>query len=341
MKTYCIKSGVALWKSDLLLGLDLADEHPIFRMKTQLLFTPNMVHRFMLSENNDEKKLIFLAVLHASYLVDIQYPACPTPLTVEKHFHHAFALVQWVRYAEYKLAKQVSFPQYIVRKENADLSNIGSWLNSLNELREKINRSELERDKSAALRQREMEIKRELGEANAIGKAFTPKLAKWSLDLCDITLRHEDYNKWMKILCIPLNEAWMINLSDFYEIQAILQENLPILEDNPQAISVMHQVNTLIRECRRGFTEFSLFSNDSSDEVKDFEIMEDGTEVPKTHKINQHLKDVPSDMPKREDYPRDKKGQIKYLLDKAKYDLAHKVENSLPPPPKVINEDSV
>ena len=332
MKTICQKSGVILHKSDLLMGFDLADEHPIFRAKSSIIFGKDMMTRFLLTENNDEKKLIFLAFLNATYLVDFHYPASPSPLTMAKYWNLTADLAQWVRFAEYKLAKIVTFPRYAIRKENCDLSNIGSWLYSLDELREKINRRELERDKSAALQQREMEIKRELGEANFAGKAFTPKLARWALDLCNITLRHPDFNKWMKILCCPLNEAWMVDLADFYELQEILQNDLPLLEENPQAISISHQMNMLIKQCRQGLTDFSMFTA-TGDEVSDFEILEDGTESKKFHKINQHLKDVPSDMPLKQNYPT----KVAYLLAKAKWDLAQQRK----PPPDTPLEDQV
>jgi len=324
MKTICQKSGIPIFKSDLLLGMDLADEHPIFRAKRNVILSKDMVHRFSSATNIDEKRLIFLATINATYLVDFQYPAAPKLSTMESSFYHAMFLAQWVTYAEYKLAKIISFPQYVIRKDNADLSNIRSWLDSIDDIRQKINRKELDRDKNASLLQRELEIKRELGEANFFGKAFTPKLAKWALELCDITFRHNDYNKWMKILCTPLNEAWVYSMEDLLEVQELLQLNLPNVEDNPQAISVMHQMASLIKECRRGFTEFSIFNDDES-EVKDFEIVEDGVDndlnpTRTVHKINQHLLDIPEVEPQQKDFST----KLSYLIAKAKWELKHK-----------------
>lgn len=337
MKTICQKSGVPIFKTDYLIGFDLADEHPIFKARTNLILNPEMVHRFARAESEFEKRLIYLAVLNASYLVHFEYPAAPSLKVMEKTFYQAMDLVQWVRFAEYKLAKIVAFPQYVIRKDNADLASVKAWLDSIEDLRQKINRKELERDKNAALLQREMEIKRELNEAIAIGKAFTPNLAKWSLDLCDITVRHKDYSKWMKILCCPTSEAWIFNLEDYYEIRETLQNNLPFLEDNPQAISVMHQINQLIQECRRGFTEFSIFNDSGEESVSDFEILEDGTQRQTIHKINQHMKDVPLDEPKKENYPK----KLDYLMAKAKWDISQRMANpiQLASPPKIVLDE--
>lgn len=331
MLTICIKSGLPLHKSDLLLGFDLADEHPIFRAKSSIIFHKDMVHRFMFAENPNEKKLIFLAILNATYLVDFEYPANPSLHTLEANFLLLIELAQWVRFAEYQLAKIVTFPRYVIRKDNADLLSIKAWLHSIEDIRVKVNKKELERDKNAALLQREMEIKKELGEAIAVGKAFTPKLAKWALDLCDVTIRHKDYSKWMKILCLPTAEAWIVNLADYYELRDLLQENLPFLEDNPQAISVMHQMNSLIAECRRGFTDFSIFTDTGEDSVKDFEILEDGSEHVVAHKINQQFRDIPTDEPILKNYP----NKIAFLLAKAKWDLAKRNKD------KGISGDSV
>jgi hypothetical protein len=320
MKTICQKSGVPIWKTDYLIGLDLADEHPIFKARRSIILSKDMVHKFYKAENPIEKKLIFLGVLNATYLVDFQYPASPSLSTIESSFGNAMFLAQWISFAEWKLAKIVAFPQYIIRKDNADLGNIKSWLAAIDEIREKVNRKELERDKNAALLQREMEIKRELGEANFYGRAFTPRLAKWALELCDITARHNNYSKWMKILCSPLTDAWIYKMEDLLEIQEILQIGLPNLEENPQAISVMHQMSELIRECRRGFTQISSIFDDDP-QTTDFEIIEENEEgVSRKIPINQHLHNVPTDAPQLKNYA----SKVDYLVAKAKYDLAQR-----------------
>lgn len=333
MKTICQKSGVDLFKSDYLMGFDLADEHPIFRAKPQLILTPDMIHKFMFATSDIEKKLRYLAVLNCSYLVQFEYPADPSLRTMESSFHKMMFLVQWVRFAEYKLAGQVSFPQYVIRKDNADLGNIRIWLNSLEDLKVKIGNKDLLRDKNAALLQRELEIKRELTIAGSVGSAFTPNLAKWALDLCNITFHSPNYSKWMKMLCTKTSESWIYQIEDLYEIRDLLQENLPMLEDNPQAISVMYQMNMLIRENRRGFTEFSIFDDTGEDSVSDFEIMEDGTQKATVHKINQHFRDVPTSEPMMKDFPK----KIDYLMAKAKWDLSQKRK----PPPEELTEASV
>src|SRR6185503_13528346 len=197
MKTICKKSGIPIFKSDLLLGMDLEDEHPIFRAKRSIIFDKNMIFRFMRAENPLEKRLIYLAVLNATYLVDFQVSACPQLITLEATFHRLMPLAQWIAFAEYKFAKIVGFPQYVIRADNADLSNIRSWLDAIEDIRVKINRNEITRDKNAEFMQKEMEIRKELGEANFFGKAFTPKLAKWALDVCEIRVTHENYSKWM------------------------------------------------------------------------------------------------------------------------------------------------
>jgi hypothetical protein len=326
MKAICRISGLPIWKSPLLIGMDLADEHPIFRAKKSIILSKDMIHRFASAENPDEKRLIYLATLHCTYLVEFQYPACPSLATMESTFYKLIFIAQWVHFAEYKLARIVSFPQYIVRKDNQKLENIRSWLDAIDDLRQKVIRKELDRDKNAMLLARDVEIKRELGDAVLFNKAFTPKLAKWALELCDITVRHPDFNKWMKIMCIPLNEAFIYNMEDLLELQELLQLNMPNVEDNPQAISVMHQMSQLIKENRKGFTEFSMF-DDNKAEVKDFEFIEEDTsdlDNPKrtVHKINQHLIDIPETKPEARDYPT----KVAYLRAQAKWDLAQSMK---------------
>lgn len=335
MKVICKISGIPIWKSNLLIGLDLADEHPIFRMKKSLLFTKDMIHRFAFAENVEEKKLIYLAFLNSTYLVDFKNPAEPSLQTMEATFYRlSNDIAPWIHFAEFHLSRQVSFPRYIVTQETRHLENIRNWLDAVEDIKNKIHRNDLLRDKNAMLLNHELEIKKELGIANLFGRSFTPQLARWALEVCDITKRHSDFAKWMKILCTPLNEAWIYKMEDLLEIQEILQLGLPNVEENPQAISVMHQMSQLIRECRRGFTEFSMIDDDNGTEVKDFEIIVDddleaGTK--KAVKINQHLVDVPDELPELKNYPT----KLAYLQAKAKWELAQSRKR------KQLGEDDV
>jgi hypothetical protein len=324
MKSICRISNIPLWKSDLLLGLDLADEHPLFKAKRSIIFDKKMIHRFALSENVLEKRLIYLATLHATYLVEFNAPAEPSLHLMESTYFQLQRLAEWVCFAEFKLAKVVSFPQYVIRKDNADLGNIRSWLDSLEDIRSKVFRKEIERDKNAELLQKHDEIKREIIEANFFGKAFTPKLAKWALEVCDIGARHPNYSKWMKILCTPLSEAFIYDVEDIIELKDMLQEGLPNLEHNPQAISVMFQMKHLLAEHKKGFTEFDIFSNKIDTEVAGFEIVEEDSETHQkvTHKINQHLLNVPTEEPVRSQYEK----KVEYFIAKAKWDIAQRMK---------------
>jgi hypothetical protein len=324
MRTICQISGIPIWKSPLLMGMDLADEHPIFRLKKSLLYTKEMIHRFAFAENTDEKKLIYLAFLKSTHLVEFKHPADPSLATMEATFYRLQNTAQWLSYAEYHLARQASFPQYIVTFDTRHLENVRSWLDAVDDIKTKIYRNDLLRDKNAMLLNHEMEIKKELGDANIFNRAFTPKLARWALEVCDITIKHKNYAKYMKLLCTPLQEAFIYKMEEFLEVQEILQLGLPNVEENPQAISVMHQMSQLIRECRRGFTEFSMIDDSDSAEVKDFEILVDvgDDNEHRRVKINQHLVDVPTEMPQLRDYP----SKLAYLKAKAKWDISQSMK---------------
>ena len=332
MKVICQISGIPIWKSNLLLGMDLADEHPIFRMKKSLLFTKDWIHRFSHSTNVDEKRLIYLAHLNATHLVEFQHYAEPTLHTMESTFYRLQRLSEWLNFAQHILARNIAFPQFVIRFDNRNLESIRGWLDAIEEIKGKIHRNDLLRDKNAMLLAHELEIKKELGIANSVGRSFTPQLARWALEVCEITKTHPDYAKWMKILCTPLNEVWMYKMNDLEDVQEILQLGLPNVEENPQALSVMHQMNQLIRENRRGFTEFSMLDDDPA-EVKDFEFITEDSDTgeKKVHKINQHLKDIPTEMPLLKNYPT----KLAYLQAKARWDLDQSRKN------RVIGEHDV
>lgn len=327
MRTFCTISGLPIFKSNYLLGFDLADEHPIFRAKRSLVYTPRMVHTFMTSESQDEKALIFLAYLNATDLVSFRVPARPTLQVMASQFPRLSWLGQWVAYAKFSLARMVSFPEYVVDHGNQDLSNIRAWLDAIEEIKGRIEKSEYLRDKNAELLQKELEIKRELGQAISDGRTFTPKLAKWALEICEITFVHADYQKWMKVLCTSKSDAWTIDSDDLKELQEILECKLPLVDSNPQAISIMHQMRELEYAQKVGFQEFSIFDSEDG-AVKEFEILEDDGEGKMVSKpINQHLKDIPETEPVRKNY----ETLVKYLVAKAKWDIAQSKKPKDPP----------
>lgn len=338
MRVICSYSGVELWKTGSLLGFDLEDIHPIFRAKRKLILRPEWVHRFMKSENSEEKKLIFLAVLNATELLTFEVPAMPSPHIVEKYFHPAMHTACWLSYAEYTYKQIVGFPSFAVRKDTFDLATIGNWLKAIEDIKDGVIKKDIDRDRAAFLAAKEQEIRKEIGDATLLNRAFTPALARWSLDFAELKRVDERYNRYLKVLCTPLADSWVYEIDELRDIEELLELNLPA--EHPQVISVMAQIRLLIKECKRGFQDFKVFDSEE-DEVTRFEIIDEETQ--QVHAINRHLQDIPTDEPKSKDFPKRidfLRAHSKWLLQKMK-DPKPDVARKFIKPDRMIGEDDV
>lgn len=320
MRAICKISGLPLYKSPYLIGFDLADIHPIFRAKRKLILTPQMVHNFMRAQAAEEKKLIFLAVMNATELVEWRAVANPSQATCEKYFFKLMHTAGWLAHAEYTYRHIVGFPQFVCDETTSDLLSVGNWITALEDLKDQIIRKDIDRDRAASLSQKEAEIRREIAEATLLHRAFTPTLARWALDFASLPRDDERYNRYIKIMCSPLSEAWLYEIDELRDIEELLSCELPA--EHPQVISVMFQVRELIKECRKGFREFAVF-NEQDEEGESFVIIDDETGIVTKSK---HLIDVPTEEPVQKDYAT----KAAWLVAKAKFMLSQRNKKQLP-----------
>lgn len=315
MQVICSYSNLPIYKTPYLLGCDLVDLHPIFRAKRKIILSPEFIHKFVKATAFEEKKLIFLAVLNVTELVDFKVPAMPSLQVVERNFFKLHPLAEWLDHATYAYKNAVGFPNFVINHETQDLSSLSAWIESLEDIKTQLIKKDIDRDRAAWLSQKEDEIRKELGEATSLHRAFTPNLARWALDFAEMSKTDERYIKWVKILCSPLADSWVHEMDELRDIEEFFELNLPA--EHPQVISVMAQIRLLIKECKRGFREFAIFGNeDEDDEGGSFTILDD--ELGTGANLTKHLKNIPKDEPVLKNYP----SRVEYLRASAKWKLA-------------------
>jgi hypothetical protein len=293
MQVICPISGAVLLKSNYLLGFTLKDIHPIFRAKRKLILNSDMVHRFMKSEAFEEKKLIFLAVFNSTELVEFRCPAQPNLQLVETNFLKLMHTASWLAHAEYTYKSEVSFPQFVVSPDTCDLASIPAWIDSLEEIKDSVIRKDIQRDRAAELANKADEIQTSIREAAQLNRNFTAGLARWALSFANLPRDDERYSKWLKMMCIPKQEAWMFDIDDYKELADFLENELP--SEHPQVLSVMYQVRDLVKECKRGFTELSIFNDDAANEDGSFTILDSDDNVSTSVQLSEpNARDFPT-----------------------------------------------
>lgn len=314
----CPISGEILYKSDLFLGFNLSDVHPIFRAKKELILSTDMIFRFQAAKNLREKKMYFLAVLNTTDLVDFTYPANPAPYVVEACFLDAITLAPWIDFARAKMnprRERISFPRYKIDKSTSEMKNISIWISALYDIRnlflEENRQEELKKD----LTNKAADIEREFKTASAFGRAFTLPLARWALEMAEV--ESGVFEKWRTILCTPLEDAWTLQKEDVEEILDCLRANLPI--NNDQVIAVISQCKLLLAKSQESFVSFAFVEDEVPANIK--------SSGPKGFTIDSPLDSEP--LLKLEDIgPEPKRSQFiktfEYLQAKARWDLLKK-----------------
>lgn len=316
----CPISGEILYKSDLFLGFNLSDVHPIFRAKKELILSTDMIFRFQAAKNLREKKMYFLAVLNTTDLVDFTYPANPAPYVVEACFLDAITLAPWIDFAKAKMhphRERIQFPRYKIDKMNSEMKNISIWISALYDIRniflEASRQEELKKD----LTNKAADIEREFKTASAFGRAFTMPLARWALEMAEV--ESGVFEKWRTILCTPLEDAWTLQKEDVEEILECLRSNLPI--NNDQVIAVISQCKLLLAKSQESFVSFAFVEDETPERQqphtpssKDFTMDSPASSEPLIR-----LEDIGPE-PKRSQFIR----HFEYLQAKARWDLLKK-----------------
>lgn len=137
MKLTCYISGLniqhapqfgKLWK-------EYKTSHPIFRLPSERLW--NLAASSAGSDlqwrklPDEEKKLLLLALLNNSGLVEFHAPARVSISMVEAYFPRVYYFCAWKN----ALRRPGKFPKYAVRADNASLESLGAWLNECEEIR--------------------------------------------------------------------------------------------------------------------------------------------------------------------------------------------------------------
>lgn len=263
MEIICPISGEVLIKSNLFLGEDYAEIHPIFRVPRSKFICSDLVHSFSKTSSFAEKRIYFLAALNCTDLVVFNCPANPSVSTVEKHFLQIVQIAGWIDFAASRVGRgELSFPRFVVSASNADLSNIGHWLDAMEEIKTRFMKKDVDKERSRLLQAENQKLLKELSDAQLKDRLFTPFIADWILEVCAL---HEDKRAglWKKMLTTktgPKGDAWGLNRELLLELKELIVDAMidTLSLKHPLVAPVLGQLNVLIKEQQMGLTDITI-----------------------------------------------------------------------------------
>jgi len=256
MKCLCPLSGI-IWKAE---GFEtghkkLGIPHPIFSSPLSSLVAREVDWQAgRLSE--EEKRLLFLAVLKNSSLVLWNYPANPSPETVEKNFLHLLSLTLWKSSI---LSPRLSLPLFHISRENSSLDNFHYWMKAWEGAKKEFEAGVSKQERLATKGRLEFYLEKRIHnvELGIVGESqkYLKVLASWAelaTDFPTFSIQHPISGEaiklneyWKEIICCPEGKVFQYPPADIKEIEDHL-----IQEDNLEDLSTLY-AGALVRRLRR------------------------------------------------------------------------------------------
>lgn len=152
-------------------------QHPIMDVSVpHLIFNARKWTKNELDQT--ELRLLFIAFLKATDHVDFTCPAYPSHALIQRYMEPIVQTITWM----YNAPDSMPLPTYVIRPENKELTNIGSWINGLKEARDDWGRQGAVYAFRQKMMLREAKLMRLIRSATKNLPAYYNQLAEWALD---------------------------------------------------------------------------------------------------------------------------------------------------------------
>lgn len=245
-------------------------QHPVFSLPLPNLLA--QAENWITGKLSDtETKLLFLALLKSTDLVtfssregDKANYINPSIKTINSNMERLLSTCTWIE--NYSAA--VTFPRFIVTKNNHSLDNISiildAWANAKNLARENYS----EKTTREILDKKAEALDKLLRKVYDKPKTYPRILGTWALDVanCPTYLR----DSWLDMFCRKGTALWNTDkedyelLLDYFETNAVFMEYTS--NGNLKALTTLRYLRELVKEnqegCLGSLTSFSIVEND-------------------------------------------------------------------------------
>lgn len=313
MKVRCKLSGVELFiqngsvstdKTNCFLDLHIQDQiHPIFNASVEVLLS--QLPKWSSGQLNEvEAKLLFLALIYKTDLVQWSVPANPSPRTVATHM---VALAKFVRGFTASTEFNELVPRLTIRKETASLSNIGAWIEGWFNAK----KNAIDFRTSHRLKLIEARLEQHILSPAKDTESYAAMLWNWVKVAAKVpAAKHEE---WAEIFALKIDEQkiFKINGNAIRQCLGFMETHLDHLEHGLLAAAVLKHLRKILDRNERG-----LFYNlGLTDDNIGYTLIVEDLEKENVLRI---AATAPTEEPKKENY----KTYFEYLRAKAAYQVA-------------------
>lgn len=214
MKCWCPISGRSFLADDTFQNEpEVPYLHPIFSLTNRSL----LARARKWGKGNysiEDEKLLFLALLNKTNSVAWEVPANPHPSTVKKYMESIFKLIIW--YSEVD-SNSLKLPHLRVSAYHNDLSNIGSFISAVYEVRKEWMEPAIRRIQDQLLEVREQKLYKAI-HSRKTTEEYSKQLADYAVIAAQIP--ESKIPCWTEIITTPLDHS--IFTLDPYEVSLLI-----------------------------------------------------------------------------------------------------------------------
>lgn len=310
MRVYCQYSGVEYDVSGFG-GTKLTYVHPIFSAEPRWLLSRIgswAAQKF----NPEESKLLFLALLHTTELVEFRATALPDNTIVQQNMEALSRIVAWMLGIN---RVHLVMPKFVVQPDNRKLQNVRHWIENWYEARKHFEDGFNRQLQDKKLADKEQALERLIKNSQRTTEDYAGLLATWALQASNAPKGIHEY--WRELFCLKGLKVYSAKTVDLQELLEHLEENLQ--HGSIFAYNALKHIRTLLKKNQAGLNYGLGITDDDLAEIESspFRIVEGSVEE---HNIAVVASGAPEFEPKSSDYP----SRIQYLRAKAAWELAQK-----------------
>ena len=213
MKVTCQFSGVE-YEVPNFPNMRLTSVHPIFHANIkQLLSRVGEWHAGKMTPN--ESRLLFLALLHSTELVEFRTTALPSPAVVAKNMEHLIKFIGW--------SSGLSFParvlpRFAITPETSDMENVNHWLGAWEAARADFQAGYIPTSQLSKMRNREAALERLIKNSQKKVDDYSSMLGAWAMEAANVPAPLREY--WMELFTlkgVAVHGAKRVDLEELVE----------------------------------------------------------------------------------------------------------------------------
>lgn len=317
MLVYCKYSGVEFQVPNFP-KMKIQGIHPLFYASTNHLLsrTTDWAAGRLIEQ---ERRIMFLALLHSTDLVEFRVTAQPGDNIVQLNMESLIRFVGWQNAVS---NPAIAFPRFVISHDTRTLDNFKHWMQAWFDAKKDFEDGYKSYAQGTKLRNREVALERLIKNAQKETTDYSKLLAMWAMDAANVPQNLKNY--WTELFQLKGLQIYQAKYADLDELVEHMEENLE--HGSIYASSTLKHVRILRAKNKAGLN-FGLGIPDEELEKLDLQSISDNPFTIVEDEVLTYNKKLaaagaPENAPRRADY----KNTLDFLRARAAYVLADKAK---------------